>query len=46
MSWFRHRPIPKNPPVHTPKDFSPATQRSLDEAKKSGPTKLPDKKGS
>ena len=37
MSWFRHKPTPKNPPVYPPKDVSPASQRMLEKAKKAGP---------
>ena len=44
MSWFRHKPKPKNPPVNHPKEYSPASQKMLEEAKKTGPTKQ--KKGS
>jgi len=46
MSWFRHRPAPKNPPVRAPKDVSPMTEKAMEETKKSGPIKEPIKKGS
>ena len=35
MSWFNHKPRPKNPTHHlSPKHFSPATERKLEETKK------------
>jgi len=40
MSWFNHKPRPKNPPQHlSPKNYSPATERRLDKTKESGPDK-------
>ena len=33
MSWFNRAPRPKAPPHHAPKNFSPATERSLEQSK-------------
>lgn len=41
MSWFKRRPR-KNEPVRSapaPKHYSPATERMLEESKKSAPSK-------
>lgn len=41
MSWFKHSP-PKYPPNHTPPPphrSSPITEKSLNDAKKTGPKK-------
>ena len=48
MSWFRKKPITKEPPKHTPHHTSPAADKMLDRAKESGPQKnkrktVPDK---
>ena len=36
MSWFNRSPRPKAPAHHIPKNFSPATERSLEESKLRG----------
>ena len=36
MSWFKRAPRPKAPTHLTPKNFSPATERSLEESKLRG----------
>ena len=44
MSWYNRKPRSKNPPTHLPsKNFSPATERRLEEIKKQVREKSNDK---
>ena len=49
MSWFKHTP-PKHPPHRTtsnqPHRTSPATEKMMDEAKKTGPKDYTQRKSS
>jgi hypothetical protein len=44
MSWFNRSPRIKEPTKHIPHRTSPASEKMLDEAKKTGPDKTPSKK--
>jgi hypothetical protein len=45
MSWFNRSPRIKEPTKHTPPHrTSPASEKMLDQAKKTGPDKTPSKK--
>lgn len=44
MSWFKRSPRAKDPAKSSPKKFSPATERSLQEAKLTGQVKIKEKK--
>lgn len=44
MSWFKRTPRAKDPAKSSPKKFSPASERSLKEAKLSGHLNIKEKK--
>jgi hypothetical protein len=39
MSWFKHKPRPKDAPKQHPHHTSPVTEKYLTELKKTGPAK-------